>query len=65
MAFDYSLNFEKVDFRAHPELYRVGRGEQGVLRVEPNKQRPLVKRAAFQSVTEMILMISEQFRQTR
>jgi hypothetical protein len=26
-----------TDFRAHPELYRVGRGEQGVLRVEPYK----------------------------
>ena len=25
------------DVRAHPELYRVGRGEQGVLTVEPYK----------------------------
>ena len=37
MAFDYSLDFEKIDFRKQPELYRVGRGEQGVLLVEPYK----------------------------
>lgn len=37
MAFDYSLDFEKIDFREKPELYRVGRGEQGVLLVEPYK----------------------------
>ena len=35
--FDYSLDFEHIDFREHPELYRVGRGEQGVLLVEPYK----------------------------
>jgi hypothetical protein len=35
MAFDYSLDFEKINFREKPELYRVGRGEQGVLLVEP------------------------------
>ncbi|GAC1544007.1 MAG: hypothetical protein NVS3B10_08160 [Polyangiales bacterium] len=30
-----------VDFRAHPEAYRVGRGEQGVLTVEPYKSELL------------------------
>jgi len=35
--FDYSLDFEHTDFRAHPELYRVGKGEQGVLSVQPYK----------------------------
>ena len=30
-----------TDFRAHPELYRVGRGEQGVLMVEPYKSELL------------------------
>ena len=34
-AFDYSLDYATIDFRAHPERYRVGRGEQGVLLVEP------------------------------
>ena len=41
MAFDYSLDFEKIDFRKQPELYRVGRGEQGVLLVEPYKSEIL------------------------
>ena len=36
-AFDDTLDFKQTDFRAHPELYRVGRGEQGVLSVEPYK----------------------------
>jgi hypothetical protein len=29
--FDYSLDFKTIDFRSCPELYRVGKGEQGVL----------------------------------
>lgn len=37
MKFDYTLDFEQTDFRERPELYRVGRGEQGVLLVEPYK----------------------------
>lgn len=37
MPFDYDLDFETIDFRKQPELYRVGRGEQGVLLVEPYK----------------------------
>ena len=41
MAFDYSLDFDKIDFRQHPELYRVGKGEQGVLLVEPYKSEIL------------------------
>ncbi len=41
MPFDYSINFQKTDFRLHPELYRVGKGEQGVLLVEPYKSEIL------------------------
>ena len=37
MPFDYDLDFDNLDFRKQPELYRVGRGEQGVLLVEPYK----------------------------
>lgn len=37
MAFDYDLDFKTTDFRKEPEKYRVGRGEQGVLLVEPYK----------------------------
>jgi hypothetical protein len=33
--FDYSRDFTQINFREHPELYPVGRGEQGVLLVEP------------------------------
>ena len=40
-AFNYDLDFKTVDFRRHPELYRVGRGEQGVLLVEPYKSEIL------------------------
>lgn len=36
-AFNYDLPFDEIDFRARPDLYRVGRGEQGVLLVEPYK----------------------------
>ncbi len=38
---DYSLDFKNIDFRQHPELYRVGKGEQGVLLVEPYKSEIL------------------------
>lgn len=40
-SFDYSLDFKAIDFRQHPELYRIGRGEQGVLLVEPYKSEIL------------------------
>lgn len=37
MAFDYTQDFSQIDFRAHPELYQIGKGEQGVLSVQPYK----------------------------
>lgn len=39
--FDYTLDFTQVDFRKQPHLYRVGKGEQGVLLVEPYKSEIL------------------------
>lgn len=39
--FDYDLDYKNLDLRAQPELYRVGRGEQGVLLVEPYKSEIL------------------------
>jgi Domain of unknown function (DUF4385) len=39
--FDYTLNFKTIDFRQQPELYRVGKGEQGVLLVQPYKNEIL------------------------
>ncbi|MBN8237333.1 DUF4385 domain-containing protein [Halobacillus kuroshimensis] len=41
MPFDYDLDFDSIDFREEPEKYRVGRGEQGVLLVEPYKSEIL------------------------
>lgn len=40
-TFDYSLDYKIIDFREHPELYRIGKGEQGVLMVEPYKSEIL------------------------
>ncbi|WP_192821793.1 DUF4385 domain-containing protein [Rufibacter sp. LB8] len=40
-AFPYQLDFKTTNFREHPELYRVGVGEQGVLLVEPYKSEIL------------------------
>ena len=42
MKFDYGLDFKRIDFRERPDLYRIGRGEQGVLLVEPYKSEILV-----------------------
>jgi Domain of unknown function (DUF4385) len=39
--FDYSIDFKTLNFRQHPELYTIGRGEQGVLMVEPYKSEIL------------------------
>ncbi len=41
MAFDYKRDFSRIDFRKNPELYQIGRGEQGVLLVEPYKSELL------------------------
>ncbi|WP_148574447.1 DUF4385 domain-containing protein [Nocardioides caldifontis] len=40
-GFDYDLDYANLDLRTHPELYRVGRGEQGVLLVQPYKDELL------------------------
>jgi hypothetical protein len=40
-AFNYNLDFKTTDFRQNPELYRVGKGEQGVFLVEPYKSEIL------------------------
>ena len=39
--FDYSLDYQNLNFRDRPGLYRVGRGEQGVLLVQPYKSEIL------------------------
>lgn len=39
--FDYSLNYKELNLRENPELYAIGKGEQGVLLVEPYKSEIL------------------------
>ena len=40
-AFNYTLDYKKLNLRNEPSLYRVGKGEQGVLLVEPYKSEIL------------------------
>lgn len=40
-VFDYSLPYKTLDLRANPGLYKTGKGEQGVLLVEPYKSEIL------------------------
>lgn len=49
--FDYSLDFKSIDFRRQPELYRIGKCEQGVLLVEPYKSE-ILPHWRFKSVAE-------------
>lgn len=69
-SFDYSLDFATIDFRKHPELYRIGKGEQGVLLVEPYKSEilphwrfrtPELARAS----SDQIYRLFEQYREAR
>ena len=39
--FNYDQDFDKINFRKNPEKYEIGRGEQGVLLVEPYKSEIL------------------------
>ncbi|WP_242926281.1 DUF4385 domain-containing protein [Pontibacter vulgaris] len=68
-AFNYNLDFAETDFRKHPELYRVGKGEQGVLLVEPYKseilphwrfKNPEIAQASSQKIYELFLEYLEQ-----
>lgn len=40
-AFNYDLDYRNLNLREQPELYRVGKGEQGVLLVQPYKDEIL------------------------
>lgn len=63
-GFDYSLDFDAIDFRKQPQLYRIGRGEQGVLLVQPYKSEllplwrfrtPDIARESAQAIYERFL----------
>lgn len=69
MAFDYSLDFDNIDFRKQPELYRIGKGEQGVLLVEPYKgeilphwrfKTPEIARKSANKIYKMFLEYKKQ-----
>ena len=69
MSFNYSLDFKNIDFRQHPEIYRVGKGEQGVLLVEPYKSEilthwrfktPDIARESSEKIYQMFLEYLEQ-----
>ncbi len=68
-GFDYSLNYEKLDLREESHLYRVGKGEQGVLLVEPYKTEILphwrfkteeVARGSSEKIYAMFLSYKDQ-----
>jgi hypothetical protein len=50
-AFDDSLDFQATDFRQRPDLYRIGKGEQGVLLAEPYKGG-ILPHCRFKTVAE-------------
>ena len=67
--FDYSLDYKNLNLREHPELYRVGKGEQGVLLVEPYKSEilphwrfktPEIARESSAKIYEMFLEYRRQ-----
>ncbi len=69
MTFDYTLDFEHTDFRENPQLYRIGKGEQGVLLVEPYKSEilphwrfrtPEIARESSEKIYQLFLQYKEQ-----
>ena len=59
--FDYTLDLANIDFRRHPELYRIGKGEQGVLLVEPYKGE-ILPHWRFKTVAEAKQSSAEIFK---
>ena len=67
--FNYDLDFSQTNFRDRPDLYRVGRGEQGVLLVEPYKseilphwrfKNPEIATESSEKIYQMFLEYLEQ-----
>ncbi|KAK4056126.1 hypothetical protein OIO90_002857 [Microbotryomycetes sp. JL221] len=61
--FPFFLPFDKLDLRQRPDLYRIAKGEQGVLSVEPYKSEilPLWKFKNPQVATESSRAIKQKF----
>ena len=62
-----SYPYDGVDLRAHPEAYRVGRGEQGVFHAEPYKGEllPLWSFKTEEAARESSERIYEKFEEYR
>jgi Domain of unknown function (DUF4385) len=67
--FDYSLDYKNLNFRDRPDLYRVGKGEQGVLLVQPYKaeilpywrfKTPEIALESSQKIYQLFLAYLEQ-----
>jgi Domain of unknown function (DUF4385) len=67
--FDYTIDFKTIDFRQQPELYSVGKGEQGVLLVQPYKSEilpywrfktPDIARQSAQKIYDLFLAYKAQ-----
>ncbi|HEX8287126.1 MAG TPA: DUF4385 domain-containing protein [Pyrinomonadaceae bacterium] len=67
--FDYSLDYKNLDLRKNPELYRVGKGEQGVLLIEPYKSEilphwrfktPEIAKESSEKIYELFLSYKKQ-----
>jgi hypothetical protein len=56
-----------IDFRAHPEKYEIGRGEEGVFKIQPYKDEllPLWGYADREAADESGEAIYEQYREYR
>lgn len=69
MSFNYNLDYSKINFRKNPELYQIGKGEQGVLLVEPYKSEILpfwkfqTKEIAEKSAKKIYRMFKEYKKQ--
>ncbi|EHC6994054.1 DUF4385 domain-containing protein [Salmonella enterica] len=66
--FNYQQDFSSIDFRQQPELYQVGRGEQGVLLVKPYKSEILPfwrykDEASAMKSAEQVYQLFEAYRQ--
>ena len=63
MKFNSQRDWKNLDMRAHPEEYQIGKGEQGVLSVEPYKSEilPFWRFATPEKARESAAKIYEMF----
>jgi hypothetical protein len=61
--FEYDIDFSTINFRERQDLYRIGKGEQGVLLVEPYKSEllPLWRFRTPEIARESSELLSKKF----